>query len=60
VVVNLAPAARANGFKRMFVPEADAPEAALIPDLEIIPVGSLADLYQHLSGRRPILSNLPI
>jgi magnesium chelatase family protein len=26
----------------------------LIPDLEIVPVRSLADLYQHLSGRRPI------
>ena len=50
----MAATARANGFKRMFVPEVDAPEAALIPDLEIIPVRSLADLYQHLSGRRPI------
>jgi len=38
----------------MFVPEVDAPEAALIPDLEIIPVKTLADLYKHLSGRRLI------
>jgi magnesium chelatase family protein len=50
-VLPMAATARANGFKRMFVPEADAGEAALIPDLEIIPVKSLADLYQHLSGR---------
>jgi magnesium chelatase family protein len=48
----MAATARANGFKRMFVPEVDAGEAALIPDLEVIPVKSLADLYQHLSGRR--------
>jgi magnesium chelatase family protein len=47
-------AARANGFKRMFVPEVDVPEAALIPDLEIIPVKTLADLFKHLSGRRLI------
>ena len=40
----MAATARANGYKRMFVPEVDAPEAALIPDLEIIPVKSLADL----------------
>ena len=53
-VLPMAATARANGFKRMFVPEVDAPEAALIPDLEIIPVKSLADLYQHLSGRRLI------
>src|SRR5690349_10698818 len=55
----MAATARANGYKRMFVPEVDAPEAALIPDLEIIPVKSLADLYDHLSGRRLIEPYLP-
>jgi magnesium chelatase family protein len=53
-VLPMAATARANGFKRMFVPEVDAGEAALIPDLEVIPVKSFADLYQHLSGRRSI------
>jgi len=53
-VLSMAATARANGFKRMFVPETDAGEAALIPDLEIIPVRSLADLYAHLSGRHLI------
>lgn len=53
-VLPMAACARANGFKRMFVPEVDAPEAALIPDLEIIPVKTLADLFDHLSGRRLI------
>ena len=43
----------------MFVPEVDAPEAALIPDLEIIPVKTLADLFDHLSGRRLIEPYLP-
>src|SRR6266498_1753706 len=51
-VLPMAATARANGFKRIFVPEVDAGEAALIPDLEVIPVKSLADLYAHLSGRR--------
>ena len=50
-VLPMAATARANGFKRMFVPEVDAGEAALIPDVEVIPVKSLADLYAHLSGR---------
>ena len=58
-VLPMAATARANGFKRMFVPEVDAPEAALIPDLEIIPVKTLADLFDHLSGRRLIESYLP-
>jgi len=53
-ILPMAATARANGYKRMFVPEMDAGEAALIPGLEIIPVKSLADLYHHLAGRRLI------
>ena len=59
-VLPMAATARANGFKRMFVPEVDAPEAALIPDLEVIPVKSLADLYAHLSGRQFIEPYQPL
>ena len=33
-------------------PRSGRREAALIPDLEVIPVKSLADLFDHLSGRR--------
>jgi magnesium chelatase family protein len=55
----MAATARANGYKRMFVPEMDAGEAALIPGLEIIPVKSLADLYNHLSDRRLIAPYQP-
>ncbi|MBL8079851.1 MAG: YifB family Mg chelatase-like AAA ATPase [Anaerolineales bacterium] len=58
-ILPMAATARANGYKRMFVPEVDAPEAALIPDLEIYPVKSLADLYDHLSGRRLIQQYQP-
>ena len=50
-VLPMAATARSHGFKRIVVPEVDAGEAALIPDLEVIPVKSLADLYAHLSGR---------
>jgi magnesium chelatase family protein len=51
-ILPMAATARANGYRRMFVPEADAPEAALIPDLEVYPVRTLADLYNHLAGRQ--------
>jgi magnesium chelatase family protein len=50
----MAATARAKGFKRIVVPETDAGEAALIPELEVIPVRTLAALYQHLSGREQI------
>jgi magnesium chelatase family protein len=53
-VLPIAAVARQGGFKRIFVPESDAAEAALIPDLEVIPVSSLAALYAHLSGLNPI------
>lgn len=50
----MAALARAHGFQRLFVPEVDAPEAALIPELEVIPVQSLTKLVNHLSGVVPI------
>jgi magnesium chelatase family protein len=53
-VLPMAATARANGFTRIIVPEADAAEAALIPELEVIPVKTLAELYHHLAGRRAI------
>ncbi len=53
-ILPMAATARQAGFKRIVVPEVDAAEAALIPDLEIIPVASLAMLYNHLAGRVPI------
>jgi len=53
-ILPMAATVRANGFKRMFVPEVDASEAALITDLDVYPVRTLADLYDHLSGRHLI------
>ncbi len=51
-VLPMAATARQQGYRRIFVPEADAAEAALIPDLEVIAVSSLAGLYAHLTGRQ--------
>ncbi|HZY44514.1 MAG TPA: magnesium chelatase domain-containing protein [Anaerolineae bacterium] len=49
-VLPIAALARANGFKTLFVPQVDAAEAALIPELKVIPVSNLADLVNHLHG----------
>jgi magnesium chelatase family protein len=46
--------ARTQGIERVFVPAVDAEEAALMPDVEVIPVASLGDLVGHLTGLRPI------
>lgn len=53
-VLPMADLARREGFKRMFVPEIDAQEAALIPDLEIVPVTSLTQLVDHLLDHKVI------
>ena len=49
-VLPMAAVARREGFKRVFVPAEDAPEATIFPELEVIPVKSLAELYAHLTG----------
>lgn len=53
-ILPMAAVARQEGFERVFVPDTDAPEAALIPDIEVIPVTSLTDLHAHLSGLQRI------
>lgn len=56
----MAAVARAQGFKRVYVPAEDAPEAAIFPDLEVIPVNSLVELYQHLTGQTVISPQPPL
>jgi magnesium chelatase family protein len=58
-VLPMAAVARQQGFKKVFVPAEDAPEAAIFTDLEVIPVTSLADLYSHLVGQT-IISPQPV
>jgi magnesium chelatase family protein len=50
-VLPMAAAARELSFHRIVVPAADSAEAALIPDLEVIPVDSLSILHAYLTGR---------
>jgi magnesium chelatase family protein len=49
-ILSLAALARREGISRVFVPEVDVAEAALMPDIEVIPVTGLADLVGHLTG----------
>ena len=53
-VLPLAAMARERGLKRLFVPADDAAEAALMPDLEVFPVRTLAELVGHLTGMEPL------
>ncbi len=53
-VLPIAALAHQQSIHRVFVPAADAPEAALIHGLEVIPVEHLSELAAHLQGLRPI------
>ena len=59
-VLPMAAVARQEGYKRIYVPRCDAAEAALIPDLEVYPVDTLAQLFAHLTGESPIDPHPPI
>lgn len=53
-VLPMAALAREEGFKRIIVPAVDGSEAALIPDLEVIPVKDLTQLCEWLNQNTPI------
>jgi magnesium chelatase family protein len=53
-VLSMAMQAQNAGVKRLFVPASDAPEAALIGELEVYPIESLFSLYAHLQGMQRI------
>ncbi len=50
---------RRHGFERIFVPTSDAPEAALVPGLEVIPCATLTAVAAHLVGGEPIQPQPP-
>ncbi|MBU0531679.1 MAG: YifB family Mg chelatase-like AAA ATPase [Candidatus Uhrbacteria bacterium] len=52
--------AKQRGFKHIFVPAANAQEAALVKDIEIYPAAHLNDLVRHFSGEQPIESIQPV
>lgn len=53
-IISMVTAAAAKGMRRAFLPTVDAPEAAMVGEIEVIPVQTLADLVNHLNGEAPI------
>ena len=47
-------AALQAGFKTLYIAADDAAEAALVPEITVIPVAGLAELVEHLYGLAPI------
>ncbi len=53
-ILPVADMARRRGVQALYVPAVDAPEAALIPDLRVFPVTSLAEIVAHFEGVTPL------
>jgi magnesium chelatase family protein len=51
-------AAAAAGHRQVVVPVANADEAALVEGAEVLPVGTLAELVGHLTGRASLTRHL--
>lgn len=53
-VMPMAYAALQGGFKTIYVPAEDAPQAALVAGIDVIPVETLGQLVEHLYKMNPI------
>ncbi len=53
-ILPMAALARQHEFSQIIVPHSDANEAALIPELSVIPVKNLAELFLHLTNQQVI------
>lgn len=47
--------AKEKGFKKVFLPKDNSREASVIDGLEIYPLLSLLELFNHLTGQNPIM-----
>jgi len=54
-VLPMASMAKAAGYRRLFVPASDAPEAALVEGLEVYAIDSLAALVRHFNGGEALI-----
>ena len=54
-ILSMALLAKERGFSKIFLPAVNAKEAALIKEVEVIPVEKLIDLINHLTGDSKIV-----
>lgn len=53
-ILPMAIAAKEKGFRRLYVPSANAAEGAVVQGLQVYPVGSVSRLMKHLTGEDPL------
>ncbi len=55
-VLPMALGAKEEGFEQLYVPAANAAEAAIVEGLTVYPVSDIVSLYRHLTGEAPLLA----
>ena len=53
-VLSMAAMARETGYRRLFVPQPNATEAALVEEIDVYPVAHFNEIVAHLSGKKEI------
>jgi len=59
-ILPIASLVKEQGFQKVYVPQEDASEAALIEGIEVIPVDNLLSLVNHLNNMIPISPCQPV
>lgn len=57
-IINIVQAAREAGFKEVFLPQANLPQASLVQNIKLIGLTSLRELFLHLKGQT-VISHSP-
>ena len=55
-IINITEAAKKAGFKELFIPVQNLPQASLISDISIIGVSTLQELFLHLKHQQAIVN----
>lgn len=50
-ILSMASMAQQRGYRQLFVPQVDAPEAALVEGIDVYPIDTLPSLVNHLNGK---------
>lgn len=58
--LSIALTAKAKGFTEIYVPEENAPEASVVPDLTVFGITDLSSLANHLAGRKSLAPHSPL
>lgn len=56
-IINVVQLAKEQGYKRVFIPEQNLPQASLVPGINLVGVRTLEQLFLHLRQIAPIRGN---